>query len=87
MMEDVGDDSVTPAALPSLFSHSSLFFLFFGRLFLDAHLVVTLFVNKLIHRILRHAHLPIIRNDHSINATATNQPTNQPSIINANRTT
>jgi hypothetical protein len=60
-------------------------FLFFGRLFLDAHLVVTLFVNKLIHRILRHAHLPIIRNDHSINTTTTNQPTNQPSIINANR--
>jgi hypothetical protein len=28
MMEDVGDDSVTPAALPSLFSHSSLFFYF-----------------------------------------------------------
>jgi hypothetical protein len=61
--------------------------LFFGRLFLDAaHLVVTLFVNKLIHRVLRHAHLPITRNDHSINTTATNQPsTNQPSIINANR--
>jgi hypothetical protein len=55
-------------------------FLFFGRLFLDAHLVVTLFVNKLIHRILRHAHLPIIRNDHSINTTATTQPTNQPTL-------
>lgn len=26
MMEDVGDDSVTPAALSSLFSHSSLFY-------------------------------------------------------------
>jgi hypothetical protein len=37
---------------------------FFGRFFLDAHLVVTLFVNKLIHRVLQHAHLPIIRNDH-----------------------
>lgn len=52
-----------------------LFFFFFGRLLLDAHLVVTLFVNKLIHRELRHAHLSIIRNDHSINTTSTNQPT------------
>jgi hypothetical protein len=54
----------------------------FRLLFLDAHLVVTEFVNKLIHRILRHAHLSIIRNDHSINTTLA---TNQPSIINANR--
>ena len=76
--------STTTPSLPLLFPRSffPILSFLFRLLFLDAHLVVTEFVNKLIHRILRHAHLSIIRNDHSINTTLA---TNQPSIINANR--